>query len=139
MVVGAKLIESWAEFFGTLLIHFASVLESVSIVCVFLLSCLRFHIVVSDGASASATFCGQSLNEPQVGLMDVKIWEFDEKIEIWWNFAVSQIISETKFRDGLRRQNSSWSCAARNIQDFGGATCRLHGWCSWAWCMECWR
>ena len=41
---------------------------------------------------------------------------------------VSQITSETEFREGLRRQNPPGSCAARNIQDFGGATCMPHGW-----------
>ena len=53
MVVAAKLVESWAEFFGALFPRFGSVLESLSVVCVFLLSSLRFHIVVSDGASIS--------------------------------------------------------------------------------------
>ena len=55
---------------------------------------------------------------------------------MWWNFVVSQISGETEFREGLRRQHPPGSCAARNIQDFGGATCMFHGWCSWAWCME---
>ena len=53
--------------------------------------------------------------------MDMKIWKFDEKIEIWWNFVVSQITSEIEFREGLRRENPPGSCAARNIQNFGGA------------------
>ena len=53
MVVAAQLVESLADFFGKILLHFGSVLESLSFVCVFLLSSLRFHIVVSDGASVS--------------------------------------------------------------------------------------
>ena len=51
MVVGAKFVESWADFFGSLFSRFGSVLERLSVVCVFFLSSLRFHIVVSDGAS----------------------------------------------------------------------------------------
>ena len=52
-MVGAKFVESWADFFGSLFSRFGSVLERLSIVCVFLLSSLRFHIIVSDGASIS--------------------------------------------------------------------------------------
>ena len=87
---------------------------------------------------ASEKFSVKSLSALQVGPMDMKIWKFHEKNEISWNFVVSQISSEIDFREGLRRQNPPGSCAARNIQDFGGATCMLHGWCAWAWCMECW-
>ena len=53
MVVGAKWVESWADFFGTKILHFGSVLESLLFVCVFVLSSLRFHIVVSGCASIS--------------------------------------------------------------------------------------
>ena len=53
MVVGAKLVESWADFFGSVFSRFGSVLERLSVVCVFPLSSLRFHIVVSGGASTS--------------------------------------------------------------------------------------
>ena len=42
---------------------------------------------------------------------------------------VSQITSEIDLREGLGRQNSSGSCAARNIQDFGGASWMVNG--SW--------
>ena len=55
MVVGAKFVESWADSFGAFFTRFGSVLESLSVVCVFLLSSLRFHIVISDGGSIS--FC----------------------------------------------------------------------------------
>ena len=53
MVVGAKFVESWADFFGWKFSHFWSVLERLSIVCVFLLSSPRCDCVVSDGASIS--------------------------------------------------------------------------------------
>ena len=70
--------------------------------------------------------------------MDMNIWKFNENTEIWWNVVVSQITSEIEFREDLKRKNAPRSCAARNIQDFGGATCMLHGWCAWAWYMESW-
>ena len=40
---------------------------------------------------------------------------------------VSQITSEIEFREVLGRQNPAGSCAARNIQDFGGAMCMFIG------------
>ena len=127
------------RFFGTTTLHFGSVVESLSFVCVFLLSSLRFHIVVSDGASISFWKILWAKFKVTSG------WAYGhENLKIWsknWNLfekhVVSQITPETEFREGLRRQNPPGSCSARNIQDFGGATCMFHGLCSWAWCMEC--
>ena len=81
--------------------------------------------------SASEKFYGQSYGWFKVGSMDMKIWKFDEKHEIWWNVVIGQIWSENQFVERFERQNPSGSCAARNIQDFGGATCMIHGW--WLW------
>ena len=53
MVAGAKLAESWAEFFGSLFLRFGSVLESLMLVCDFLLSSPTVGYVDSDSASLS--------------------------------------------------------------------------------------
>ena len=100
MVVGAKLVESWADFFGSLFsrfgsvldslmlvcdfflaffLRFGSVLESLSNVCVFLLSSLRFHIVVSDGASISFWKISGKKIELLLGLA-----HGHENSKIWW-------------------------------------------------------
>ena len=53
MVAGAKLAESWADFFGSLFSRFGSVLESLMLVCDFLLSSPTVGYVDSDSASVS--------------------------------------------------------------------------------------
>ena len=53
MVAGAKLAESWADFFGSLFSRFGSVLESLMLVCDFLLSSPTVGYVDSDSASLS--------------------------------------------------------------------------------------
>ena len=44
MVGGAKLVKIWPDFFGSLFSRFGSVLESLSIVCDFLLSSPQFDM-----------------------------------------------------------------------------------------------
>ena len=53
MVAGAKWAESWADFFGSLFSRFGSVLESLMLVCDFLLSSPTVGYVDSDSASLS--------------------------------------------------------------------------------------
>ena len=53
MVGVAKLAESWADFVGSLFWRFGSVLESLMLVCDFLLSSLTVGYVDSDFASRS--------------------------------------------------------------------------------------
>ena len=51
-----------------------------------------------------------------------------EKLKILVKFRkIDKLGPESQFAKYFRRQNPSGSCAARNIQDFGGATCMLHG------------
>ena len=53
MVVKAKLVESFVDFFGSLFSHYGSVLEILSVVYDFLLSSPRCDCVLSGGASIS--------------------------------------------------------------------------------------
>ena len=100
MVVGAKLVESWADFFGALFWRFGSVLESLSVVCVFLLSSLRFHIVVSDGASISFwKISGKKFERIQGRARGHENFEkLMKKLRIDKNFVESQITLEIEFR-----------------------------------------
>ena len=50
---GAKVAESWADFFGSLFSRFGSVLESLMLVCDFLLSSPTVGYVDSDSANLS--------------------------------------------------------------------------------------
>ena len=52
-VAGAKWAESWPDFFGSLFSRFGYVLESLSNICVFLLSGATVLYVDSDSASIS--------------------------------------------------------------------------------------
>ena len=97
--------------------------------------------------SASEKILVKSLSGSQVGLMDMKIGKFDEKHENSWNLILELDLisilncaywnagvgnfqnaedqensSETQFLEPGEPQDLPGSCAARNIQDFGGAT-----------------
>ena len=83
MVAGAKLVESWADFFDWNFSHFWFVSERVSIVCVFLLSSPRCDCVVPGGAGISFwTNLVTRLRCTKVGPIDMNIWKFDGENEI---------------------------------------------------------
>ena len=152
MVAGAKLAESWADFFGSLFWRFGSVLESLMLVCDFLLSSPTVGYVDSDFASLSfwkisgekiERRLGRTHGHEKIG----NFWKFEKIAEIWFWKLISLAFSncgiemiavaifkmlrtrknsqETVFLEPGELQNLFGSCAARNIQDFGGATCLI--------------
>ena len=54
MVAGGCLVKMWADFFGTKISRFGSVLERLSVVWLFLLSTARYEHVVSDSERESS-------------------------------------------------------------------------------------
>ena len=70
----------------------------------------------------------QSYGALKFWIMVMQFEIFHEKLQISWNWENEELGLENKFAERFGRQHSSGSCAARNIQDFGGATHMLYGW-----------
>ena len=148
MVAGAKLAESWADFFGSLFSRFGSVLKSLMLVCDFLLSSPTVGYVDLDSASLSFWKISGEKIERDSGRTHghEKNWnvgKFEKIAEIWlWklislaflncgiemiavaNFQTlrtRKIVQKLDFWSLVNPKNLLGSCAARNIQAFGGA------------------
>ena len=149
MVAGAKLAESWADLFGSLFSSFSSVLGSVMLFCDFLLSSPTVGYVDLDLASLSFWKIFSEKIEPDSGRTHVhekseilknleNCWNWILELDfisilncVSWNAGVGNFqnaeghgnSSETHFLEHGKPQDLPGSCAARNIQDFGEATC----------------
>ena len=98
MVGGAKWAESWADFFGSLFSRFGSVLESLMLVCDFLLSSPTVGYVDSDSASLSfwkisgekiERRLGRAHGHEKIG----KFWKIWKIAEIWFWKLISLAFS----------------------------------------------
>ena len=98
MVGGAKWAESWADFFGSFFSRFGSVLESLMLVCDFLLSSPTVGYVDSDSASLSfwknsgekiERDLGRTHGHEKIG----NFWKFEKIAEIWFWKLISLAFS----------------------------------------------
>ena len=98
MVAGANLAESWTDFFGSLLSRFGSVLESLMLVCDFLLSSPTVGYVDSDSASLSFwKISGEKIERrlgPAHGHEKIrKFWKIWKIAEFWFWKLISLAFS----------------------------------------------